>query len=197
MRARTAVFIAVALGLAVAIPALGIVGLGIYGESLGGEAVSIGRGGARLTLRPAEAKPGQEFTVEGKNWPPRSEIRLELRAPAGDEERRIPLALAVTSRNGSFALQLVLPEALYYKPGRRLTIEAVPILQQGVADVGAELTIRPFTTTLGLSVVDAGDRTPLADASVEILDGFGSPLAVATTDARGRAIFEGLPPARD
>ena len=81
MTLRLMVALSVGVAALVLIPVLLIVGLGVYGSSLGGSAKSVAGSGAELRLLPARGFAGSAVAIQGRQWPPRKTVSLYVRRP--------------------------------------------------------------------------------------------------------------------
>ena len=192
MRARAAVRLSFLLGLLVVIPVLSVVGLGAYGEAIGGQSPSSPSAGPALTVLPPEARLGDALVVQGESWPPRSQVVIGLRLPP-PSDRLLKLGSIVSSRAGKFSINLVLPRMLLAARGQALGLEASTVAAAPVsASVG--LSVLSHDTNLTISVFDALTRRPVPDALVEISDAYGMSRLAGRTDADGRTGISGIVP---
>ena len=189
MRTRRVLLISGMLGVIVLLPVLVIVTLGIYGTSIGGSASARGATGARITLLPARGVPGDAVTVQGRGWPPRSEITVYVATHARDDEATVRLRLGKieTSRAGTFELQASVPTHLVPPSTSQIFFQAEAEGQD--ADEYSVLPVRfalePYSNTLRIEVADADRATPLDGVLLEIRDSFGQLITAALTDQDG------------
>ncbi len=80
--------------------------LGIYGTSLCGSATARSETAAWITLPPAQGVSGDSVTIQGRGWPPGSEVTVFVARDAGNDEpaARLRLGKIETSRAGAFEL---------------------------------------------------------------------------------------------
>ncbi len=198
MRARRVLLISAALGVLVLLPVLVIVSLGIYGTSLGGSASAQAAAGARITLSPARGVAGDSVTIQGRGWPPRSEITVYVATDADNDDATVRLRLGKieTSRAGAFELQASVPRHLVAPGAEEIFFQAE--LEDGDNERHAVLPVRfaliPYLNTLRVSVVDADSSISLDGALIEIRDPFGQIVAAVQTDQDGTVEIAGIVP---
>ncbi len=197
MKLRPILFVSLALGLLVLVPVLFVVGLGLYGSSIGGQSTAVAASGALLGLVPASGPPGSTITVSGRNWTPREEVTIYLDIPdsAAGGDRRVRLLSVTASRAGGFDIDIVVPSLILTSATPFATIEAESLTSDSApTSVRADFGIIGYETELQVHVVDARRGRGLPGARVELSDRFGRPVAVATTDLGGLAAFTGIRP---
>ena len=197
MNVKTGIGVASVLGALVLIPVIVIVALGFYGESIGGDGVAGSR--AELGLSPNRGVPDSYVRIEGRKWPPRVEVKVRLsRDGAAGSERvtELPLASVVSSRNGSFAVELALPASFVSHRTKRLSIRAEAMGRDGLplSSNPAEFTIEPYQNAVEVQVRDADTGALLEGANVRLKDSFGRDVAVGASDASGIVQFAGIMP---
>ena len=197
MNIKTGIAAACVLGALVLIPVVVIVALGFYGESIGGG----GSAGARaeLSVSPNRGVPDSHVRIEGRKWPPRVEVKVLLgRDGAAGSERatELPLASVLSSRNGTFAVELALPASFVSRNTKRLSIRAEAVRRDGrwLSSDPVEFTIEPYRNAVGVQVRDANTGTPLEGANVRLKDSFGREVEVRSSDASGIVQFAGMMP---
>ena len=197
MKLRVGIVVAAVLGVLVLVPVGAIIALGAYGSAIGGTVTSTGESGAEINLTPSEGLPGSPVRIEGRKWPPRSEVAIFARRSGqlGDVPR-LSIAKAISSRSGTFALEFVIPtglaigrtsqlliEAESSGPGRSL-VETSPVVFE----------LLPFQNELTVKVVDSSSSLPLSGATVEITNFVGATDTQGVTDLTGTIRFDDLSP---
>ena len=198
MLSKTAFRITVGLAVVILIPILAVIGLGAYGQSLGGISTGVGRQGAELTVLPASGRPGSTLRVEGTGWPPRSEIRLDFTRASRDGTAAGPpirFGGILSSRSGMFASEVVLPTTLPLPPGSqlRITATAIEVRDRGI-QATAPFEVEGFDNELIIETADPVTRARIGGVDVEILDRFRTLVARGQTGSDGAARFVGLSP---
>ena len=198
MLSKTAFRITVGLAVLILIPILVVIGLGAYGQSLGGISTAVGRQGAELTILPASGRPGSTLRVEGTGWPPRSEIRLDFTRASRDGRAAGPpirFGGILSSRSGKFASEVVLPTTLPMPPGSqlRITATAVEVRDRGI-QATAPFEVEGFDNELVIEAADPVSGARVGGVDVEIRDRFRTLVARGQTGSDGTARFAGLSP---
>ena len=198
MLSKTAFRITVGLAVLILIPIVAVIGLGAYGQSLGGISTGVGQQGAELTVLPASGRPGSTLRVEGTGWPPRSEIRLDFTRASQDGTAAGPpirFGGILSSRSGKFASEVVLPTTLPMPPGSqlRITATAIEIRDRGI-QATAPLEVEGFDNELIIQAADPASGARIGGVNVEILDRFRTLVARGQTASDGTARFAGLSP---
>ncbi len=197
MKLRPILLVSVALGLVVFVPILVVVGLGLYGSSIGGQSTGVATSGAELRLVPASGSPGSTITVSGRNWAPREEVSIYVDIPdsAATGDRRVRLLSITASRSGAFEVDVVFPSLILTSETTVATVEAESLAPgAGASLVRADFGIVGYETEIEVHVVDARRGRGLPGARVQISDDFGRSIAAATTDLAGLATFAGVRP---
>ncbi len=197
MKLRPILLVSVALGLVVLVPIPVVVGLGLYGSSIGGQSTAVAATGAELRLVPASGSPGATITVSGRNWEPREEIAIYVDIPesAATGDRRVRLLSVTASRSGAFEVDLVFPALILTSATTVVTVEAESLGQDASpSEVRANFGFVGYETEIEIHVVDARRGGSLSGARVQISDGFGQLVATVTTDLAGIATFAGVRP---
>ena len=198
MLSKTAFRITIALAVVILVPILAVIGLGAYGQSLGGISTGVGRQGAELTVLPASGRPGSTLRVEGTGWPPRSEIRLDFTRASQDGTAAGPpirFGGILSSRSGSFASEVVIPTTLPMPPGSqlRITATAIEVRDRGI-QATAPFEVEGFDNELIVETADPVTRARIAGVDVDILDRFRTLVARGRTGSDGTVRFVGLSP---
>ena len=197
MKLRVSIAATAVLAVLVLVPVAVIIALGAYGSAIGGTVRSASKSGAEINLTPSEGLPGSPVRIEGRKWPPRSEVAIFARRPEqrGDA-RRLSIARAISSRNGAFALDFVIPTGLATGRTSQLLIEAEsfgpgrPFV--GTSPVVFELL--PFQIELIVKVVDSSSSLPLSGVRVDITNFVGTTDSQGVTDSEGTIKFDDLSP---
>ncbi len=198
MLSKTALRITVGLTVLILIPILVVIGLGAYGQSLGGISTGVGRQGVELTVLPASGRLGSTLRVEGAGWPPRSEIRLDF-TRAGQDGTAVgpPIRFGgiLSSRSGKFASEVVLPTTLPMPPGSqlRITATAIEVRERGI-HATAPFAVEGFDNELVFEAADPVSGARISGVDVEIRDRFRTLVARGQTGSDGAARFAGLSP---
>ena len=198
MLSKTAFRITVGLAVLILIPIVAVIGLGAYGQSLGGISTGVGQQGAELTVLPASGRPGSTLRVEGTGWPPRSEIRLDFTRASQDGTAAGPpirFGGILSSRSGKFASEVVLPTTLPMPPGSqlRITATAIEVRDRGI-QATAPFEVEGFDNELIIQAADPASGARIGGVNVEILDRFRTLVARGQTGSDGTARFAGLSP---
>lgn len=197
MRARRSLVIAGALGLLLLLPVVVIVGLGAYGESLGGSISSADRGSGNLTIQPANTRLGEPVRITGRGWPPAGEVSIY--AYSGGSAEALPanvltLARVRPSRSGSFELEAVLGQSLFAPGTGTVRVAAIPSDEPGAERVVVEIQILPFGNVVAVTVTGDRSGNALPDATVSVEDRFRRTAVTGRTDLAGGLLLEGAPP---
>ena len=198
MLSKTAFRITVGVAVLILIPILVVIGLGAYGQSLGGISTGVGRQGAELAVLPASGRPGSTLRVEGTGWPPRSEIRLDFTRASQDGTAAGPpirFGGILSSRSGKFASEVVLPTTLPMPPGSqlRITATAIEVRDRGI-QATAPFEVEGFDNEVIVQAADPVSGARIGGVNVEILDRFRTLVARGQTGSDGAARFVGLSP---
>ncbi len=197
MKLRVSIAVTGALTVLVLVPVAVIIALGAYGSAIGGTVRSASKSGAEINLTPSEGLPGSPVHIEGRKWPPRSEVAIFARRPEqrGDA-RRLSIARAVSSRNGTFALDFVIPTGLATGRTSQLLIEAESSGRgrSFVVTSPVAFELLPFENELTVKVVDSNSSLPLAGARVEITNFLGETDSQGVTGPEGTIKFDDLSP---
>ena len=198
MRARRVFIISAALGAIVLLPVLLIVTLGIYGTSIGGSTSARGASGARITLLPASGVPGDSVTIQGRGWPPKSEITIYVarQDESGQAAGRLRLGKIEASRAGAFELRASVPRHLVAPGADQIFFQAEA---EGVD--GDRVSVRPisfalipYSNALRIAVSDAVRGIPLDGVLIEVHDPLGQLVTIASTDRDGALEITGIVP---
>ena len=198
MNIKSGLTVAAAIGALILIPVLVIVFLGLYGESIGGV---IGSANAQvdLSVRPNRGFSDSRVRIEGRNWPAKAEITVRLsgdRSTDAEEVAGIPLASALSSRSGAFAIELALPASFVSRETGRLLIQAEAVGRDGrrLMSAPVEFVVEPHDNAVEVRVTDAESGLLLEEANVKLRDALGRNVAIRFTDASGIARFDGIQP---
>lgn len=176
------------------IPVLVIVGLGVYGSSLGGSANSFAGSGAELRLLPASGFAGAAVAIQGRQWPPRKTVSLYVRRPELNSSigsLRVRIDQVVASRSGSFQVERIIPASIIGLNTREIFIEA----QSGPDTLaGVRYEIVPRSNTVSVIAFDGATRASIEGAIVAVVDGFGRRQPAGLTDGSGQLSISGLSP---
>ena len=186
-----------AAALIVLIPVVVVIGLGAYGETLGGSSSSIGDSGSELKVFPGRGIPGEPVRLEGEGWPPRSRVDLFINRMGGSERStRLSIAKAITSRSGTFILDAVVPAALIGPQTESVRFEAEAVRSRATVLAASSVTfeIDPYPNELNVEVFDLGSGDRLPDVKVQLLDFRGSVASEGATGADGSVRFTNLNP---
>ena len=186
-----------AAALIVLIPVVVVIGLGAYGETLGGSSSSIGDSGSELKVFPGRGIPGEPVRLEGEGWPPRSRVDLFINRMDGSERStRLSIAKAITSRSGTFILDAVVPAALIGPQTESVRFEAEAVRSRATVLAASSVTfeIDPYPNELNVEVFDLGSGDRLPDVKVQLLDFRGSVASEGATGADGSVRFTNLNP---
>ena len=197
MRARLALGIAAALAVVVLLPVITVVALGAYGSSLGGATVASGPGDAQLLVSPSHGLPGSPLTVSGSDWPPRSNVAIQLQRPSVNSK---PLRLAeiITSRRGTFEIDTSIPGSIIPQGTQSVRIQALfrkPNLPDPVT-ISVPFNLDPYPNQVSINIVDADSGAPSPNALVRIDDSFGQQVASDSADDSGNVSFAGIRPGK-
>lgn|GEM_PF-2214124 len=138
------------------------------------------------------------MTIQGRGWPPRSEITVFVARHAGIDEAAVRLRLGKieTSRAGAFELQASVPRNLVAPGSEEIYFQAQ--LDDGDNERYAVLPVRfaliPYLSTLRVSVADADSSISLDGALIEIRDPFGQIVAAVQTGQDGTVEIVGIVP---
>ena len=195
MRAKLALGIAAALAVVVLLPVVTVVALGAYGSSIGGATVASGPGNAQLLVSPSHGLPGSPLTVSGSDWPPRSNVAIQLQRPSANSK---PLRLAeiITSRRGTFEFDTSIPGSVIPQGTQSVQIQAIfrkPNLPDPIT-ISVPFNLDPYPNQISINLVDADSGAPSADALVRINDSFGQQVASDSADDAGVVSFTGIRP---
>ena len=196
MRPKTAVLVASVLAVVVAAPVIVLVALGTYGSAAGLQR-STGESRAQLSLEPPRGAPGSVVTVRGRDWPAKREILLFIRRPTvGGSDLKTRLATAITSRNGAFAVEFVIPQTLIGPDTQRVLIEAEEASLRQFSRVSdpAVFELEPHPNVVTVSAMDGQSGEPLPGAIVEVKDSLGKSVASAMTGPGGAVRLTGVAP---
>ncbi len=197
MKLRVSIAATAVLAVVVLVPVAVIIALGAYGSAIGGSAKSVSESGAEINLTPSEGLPGSPVRIEGRKWPPRSEVAIFARRPEQrDDAPRLAIARAISSRNGAFALDFVIPTGLATVRTSQLLIEAESS-GPGRSFVGTSpvvFELLPFQIELIVKVVDSSSSLPLSGVRVEITNFVGTTDSQGVTDSEGTIKFDDLSP---
>ena len=188
--------VALAAGVAalVLIPVLTVVGLGVYGSSLGGSAKSVAGSGAELRLLPARGFAGSAVAIQGRQWPPRKTVSLYVRRPDRGStigSLRLRIDQVVASRSGSFEVERIIPASIIGLSTKEIFIEA----QSGPNTLaGVRYEIVPRMNAVSVVAYDSDTRASIEGAIVAVVDGFGRRQAAGSTDGTGSLSIAGLSP---
>ena len=197
MTFRIAAVASVAIGLVILLPVLGVVGLGAYGESIGGGTRSGEARSAELLLSPAAGPPGSIVAVTGRGWSPKKEIELFVSraiTDSTDQRPRLRVARVVTSRNGTFKVELALPELLVGTSATAVDFEASAAQGDDIVPTRSRFTLEPYPTELAVRALDSASGKLLPGAIVAVIDSFQRSIASGRTDANGALVLKGLKP---
>ena len=197
MRTRLAATLTAALGFLVLLPIVVVVALGTYGAAIGGSARSEGDSGAELTIVPGEGIPGSVVRVEGRKWPPRSDVSLWVsRGGADRSDRQSRVARVTASRNGTFVTEIAVPAAIVGPRTKSLLIEArAGSSERGVTGLSVVgFKIAPYPNEVRVIVTDSETGAALPETMIEIRDLFGVPIASGSTNDNGDVTFANLRP---
>lgn len=197
MKFRIAIAVAVALAVLVLVPVAAIIALGAYGSTIGGTVSSTSKSGAEINLTPSEGLPGSPVRIEGRKWPPRSEVAIFAhRSGKLDDSRRFSIARAISSRNGTFALEFVIPTGLAMGKSGQLFFEAESSGpgRSSVETSAVAFELLAFQNELTVKVIDSSTSRPLSGVRVEITNFVGATDIGGVTDPMGTIRFDGLPP---
>ena len=191
--------VAAVLAAALLIPVLVVIGLGIYGESIGVRSSASADGEPTLSIRPDRGPSDSEVRIEGQGWPPRSEISLFVgREQSGDTGRvfEVRLARITASTTGRFTIQLKLPPSLSSTAANRLRIRGAtrPGIGRSPVSASVDFGIQAYANVVRVEVVDARTGVRLNGADVLLKDGYGAVLARGRTGATGVAEFASVTP---
>ncbi|MCY4109585.1 MAG: hypothetical protein OXG11_11210 [Chloroflexi bacterium] len=197
MNLKTGITVASVLGALVLIPVVVIVALGFYGESIGGGGSAGSR--AELSVSPNRGVPDSHVRIEGRKWPPRVEVGVRLgRDGAASLERttELPLASVLSSRNGTFTIELALPASFVSRNTKRLSIRAEAVGRDGrsLSSDPVGFTIEPYQNAVEVQIRDADTGALLEGANVRLRDSFGREVEVRSSDAFGMVQFAGIMP---
>ena len=197
MKLRVSVAAAAVLAVLVSVPVAVIIALGAYGSAIGGTVKSVSKSGAEIKVTPSEGPPGSPVRIEGRKWPPRSEVAIfARRSEQRGDARRLSIARAISSRNGAFALDLVIPIGLATGRTSQLLIEAESSGPDrsfvGTSPVVFELL--PFQNELIVKVIDSSSSLPLSGVRVEITNFVGATDSQGVTGSEGTIRFDDLSP---
>ncbi len=197
MKLRVSIAATAVLAVVVLAPVAVIIALGAYGSAIGGTVKSVSESGAEINLTPSEGLPGSPVRIEGRKWPPRSEVAIFARRPEQrDSVPRLAIARAISSRNGTFALDFVIPTGLATVRTSQLLIEAESS-GPGRSFVGTSpvvFELLPFQIELIVKVVDSSSSLPLSGVRVEITNFVGTTDSQGVTDSEGTIKFDDLSP---
>ncbi|MCY3800678.1 MAG: hypothetical protein OXG46_03785 [Chloroflexi bacterium] len=185
------------MALVVLIPVVAVIGLGAYGESLGGSASSVGESGSELRVSPGRGIPGEPVRLEGERWPPRSRVDLFInRMDAAERSTRLSIAKAITSRSGTFIVDAVVPAALIgpQTESVRFEAEAVRSRAEVLAASSVMFEIEPYENELNVEVFDTRSGDLLPDVKVQLLDFRGSVASEGMTGTDGSVRFTNVNP---
>ena len=195
MRARLALGIAAALAVVVLLPVVVVVALGAYGSSIGGATVASGPGNAQLLVSPSHGLPGSPLTISGSDWPPRSNVAIQLQRPSPNSK---PLRLAeiITSRSGTFEIDTSIPGSVIPQGTQSVHIQAVSRKpdQPYAAPLSVPFNLDPYPNEISINLVDADSGAPSPDALVRIDDSFGQEVAIDSANETGAVSFTGIRP---
>ena len=197
MKLRIGIAVAVVLAVLVLVPVAAIIALGAYGSAIGGTVRSTSESGAEINVSPAEGLPGSPVRIEGRKWPPRSEVAIFAhRSGKPGDSRRFAIARAISSRNGSFALEFVIPTGLAVARSSQLLIEAESSGpgKSSVETSAVAFELLPFQNELTVKVIDSSSSRPLSGVRVEITNFVGATDVGGVTDPTGTISFDGLSP---
>ena len=199
MKIHLGLAVSAALGAALLIPVLVVVALGLYGESLG--VLPLGSAGDEptLSLQPERGPSNSSVLIEGRNWPPRSDVALFLTNEHSRDTApgfAVPLTTVTASPAGAFTIELTLPPALLSLAARQVQIRAEVRRDVDKPDVSASVDfgIQPYANLVAVEVTDAATGVRLDGAEVVLRDSFGTLLASSRTGPTGMAEFAGIPP---
>lgn len=197
MNIKTGITAASVLGALVLIPVVVIVALGFYGESIDGGGSAGSR--AELSVSPNRGIADSHVRIEGRKWPPRVEVKVRLgRGGAASSERttELPLASLLSSRNGTFAIELALPASFVSRNTKRLSIRAEAVGRDGrsLSSDPVEFTIEPYKNAVEVQVRNADTGALLEGANVRLKDSFGREVEVRASDPFGMVHFTGIMP---
>ena len=195
MRGRLALGIAAALAVVVLLPVVTVVALGAYGSSIGGATMASGPGNAELLVFPSHGLPGSPVKVSGKDWPPRSNVAIQLQRPSASSK---PLRLAeiITSRRGTFEFDTSIPGSVIPQGTQSVQIQAIfrkPNLPDPIT-ISVPFNLDPYPNQITINLVDADSGAPSPDALVRIDDSFGQQVATDSADDAGVVSFTGIRP---
>ncbi len=197
MKLRVSIAATAVLAVVVLAPVAVIIALGAYGSAIGGTVKAVSESGAEINLTPSEGLPGSPVRIEGRKWPPRSEVAIFARRPEQrDSVPRLAIARAISSRNGAFALDFVIPTGLATVRTSQLLIEAESS-GPGRSFVGTSpvvFELLPFQIELIVKVVDSSSSLPLSGVRVEITNFVGTTDSQGVTDSEGTIKFDDLSP---
>ena len=195
---KSAVRLTIGLAILALIPIVIVIGLGAYGQSLGGASTGRTEQGAELTVLPALGRPGETLRINGSGWPPRTEIRLDFtRATRDGQTAGPPISFGgiYTSRSGTFASEVVLPESLPLPPGSFLNIRASAMRPRGAGlRAIAQFEVLGFDNELIINAVDPATGGPVDAVHIELRDRFQTVVARDVTGRDGTVRFVGLAP---
>ena len=181
----------------VLVPVAAIIALGAYGSTIGGTVRSTSKSGVEISLTPSEGLPGSPVRIEGRKWPPRSEVAIFAhRSGKSGDSQRFPIARAISSRNGTFALEFVIPTGLAIGRSSQLFIEAESSGpgKSSVETSAVAFELLPFQNELTVKVIDSSTSRPLSGVRVEITNFLGATDTRGVTDPTGTIRFDGLSP---
>ena len=197
MKFRIAIAVAVVPAVLVLVPVAAIIALGAYGSTIGGTVRSTSKSGAEINLSPSEGLPGSPVRIEGRKWPPRSEVAIFAhRSGKPGDSQRFSIARAISSRNGTFALEFVIPTGLAVGKSSQLFIEAESSGpgKSSVETSAVAFELLPFQNELTVKVIDSSSSRPLSGVRVEITNFLGATDTRGVTDPTGTIRFDGLSP---
>ena len=197
MKLRIGIAVAVVLAVFVLVPVAAIIALGAYGSTIGGTARSTSKSGAEINLTPSEGLPGSPVRIEGHKWPPRSEVAIFAhRSEKLGDSRRFSIARAISSRNGTFALDFVIPTGLAMGKSSQLLIEAESSGpgSSSVETSAVAFELLQFQNELTVKVVDSSSSRPLSGVRVEVTNFVGATDTGGVTGPTGTIRFDGLSP---
>ncbi len=209
MTASRAITIAAIAGTILLIPVIVILSLGLYGSSIAADLAAIEPRGPKVAADPEQGPPGSSITLRGSNWIPETLARLEmvvrpskpaLTAAGEVVEEASPLppvfiGTVITSRVGTFSVTANVPTSFPLRSGDDVDFVVTATYRGGepAGRATGSFRIEPGPGGIEVQVYAEREGAPLPAALVELRGGQGQTLAAARADARGKALFAGLP----
>ncbi len=152
--------VAAALAAALHIPVLVIIGLGLYGESIGMCTTGSAYGRPALTVQPDRGPSDSDALIQGQGWPFQSKVTLFLSSVQSARTgpvSGVPLTRVTASATGTFTIRLELPPALFTVDADSVQIRGAVQPDDGQPPVGAsvDFDIQPYPNLVTVEVIDA------------------------------------------